>query len=424
MQTEIIIIGAGAAGLMAARELAKAGKKVMILEARERIGGRIWPLDDGEFGYQAQAGAEFVHGPAKVTKELIAEAGLTFVPMEGEIWSIRGGSPVQAEEFMTYRETISEKLKELTEDTPILSFLDKYFVGEEHGALRNSIIKMVEGYDAADPTKISTFALREEWLGHGQWQQGRIKEGYRALLNFLAAECKKNQVQIILDKKVIAIDVSTDTSIIRCEDGQEYQAEKVITTLPLPVLATLQYHPAIPEKLAAADKIGFGSVIKIILRFKDQWWFKTLGQDFSKLMFMLSNETVPTWWTQYPAQYPVLMGWFAGPRTEKYKNVVDGEILNLALSSLASIFQVKQAFLREQLTHHRIVNWSADPFARGAYSYSTPESRQAQAELVRPVNDKLFFAGEALYSGQETATTEGALASGKEVAGRILNIQL
>ena len=127
MKTEIIIIGAGATGLMAARELAKAGKKVIILEARERIGGRIWPLKEEEFGFQVQAGAEFVHGPAPVTKDIIKDAGLTYVPIEeGERWNNYTGELTKEDELFD-KKVLREKLKELKENIPIAIFFDKYF---------------------------------------------------------------------------------------------------------------------------------------------------------------------------------------------------------------------------------------------------------------------------------------------------------
>src|ERR1700757_3790373 len=87
----IIVIGAGAAGLMAARELIRAGKRVTILEARDRCGGRIYPLPPEEFGSPAEGGAEFVHGAAPVTRALMREAGVSLSPRGGTSWSVRTG---------------------------------------------------------------------------------------------------------------------------------------------------------------------------------------------------------------------------------------------------------------------------------------------------------------------------------------------
>src|ERR1700756_5446434 len=90
--TSFLVVGAGAAGLMPARELARAGKRVTIAEARDRCGGRIDPLPAEEFGYKAEGGAEFVHGAAPVTRTLMREAGLSLLPRAGARWSTRSGA--------------------------------------------------------------------------------------------------------------------------------------------------------------------------------------------------------------------------------------------------------------------------------------------------------------------------------------------
>ncbi|MBI2003418.1 MAG: FAD-dependent oxidoreductase [Parcubacteria group bacterium] len=430
MKSDITIIGAGAAGLIAARELAKAGKKVIILEAKDRIGGRIFSLDENEFGYQAQGGAEFTHGEVSVTKSLINEAGLTYVsmPEDGEMWifdgkEMRKGYLINYDpEFLKHREEIDKRLQELNEDMSILSFLNKYFSGERYEKLRNLIGGMVQKFEAANPDKISTFSLREEWLGHGEWKQGRIKEGYGALVGFLESECRKYGAELLFNKEVKSVEIDGDIIHVQCADRSIYDGYKVIVTIPLPVIKQIQFKPAIPEKLEAAEDIGFGQVIKFLIRFKEQWWVDALDKDMSKMVFMLCMGEIDAWWTQYPESYPVLTGWIAGPNADKLKNKTPEEILKLGIASLSDIFKAPEEEIRERVVSYKVVNWPTDPFIRGAYSYSMVGSEKAYKELRKPVNDKIFFAGEAVYKENETATVEGALASGLEVARKILKL--
>jgi len=190
--------------------------------------------------------------------------------------------------------------------------------------------------------------------------------------------------------------------------------------VPLPLLQTIAFKPALPEKAAAAGRIGFGGVIKTLLRFDERWWGSVVDRERDKMVFIVSNEALTTWWEQYPERLPLLVGWVAGPRADKIKGFSNDEIIRLALVSLSHIFGVSEDDLRRRLVHATVANWLTDRWARGAYSYPTVETAAAVKELSRPVGQRLFFAGEALYQGQETATVEGALASGREAAEMLL----
>lgn len=422
IKTDALIIGAGAAGLMAARELSKAGKKVIILEARDRIGGRIWPLPEEVFGYPAQGGAEFVHGPAPITKKLIKEAGLAYAPINGEIWNVSHGKFVKRPELLPEQDLLNEKLKNLKEDMPVAVFLDRYLGEEKYKILRDSIIEVAENYDAADPNRLSTFILRDEWLGGHMWQQGMVKEGYGALLKFLESECKNNGVETYLNQKVEAVKMIEGGISIECLNGAHYEAQKVVITLPPPTISSLKFSPAVPDKIEAASKIGFGGVIKIILQFKDPWWINTIiGKDPDKFIFMMSKEVVPIWWIPHTGSFPVLTGWIGGPNTEKFKHTPPEEIVNLAIASLSNIFKIDMDILKEKLVNSKVANWPTDPLVQGAYSYASVGAKDAAAELRKPVNNTIFFAGEALCLGEESATVEGALASAVETVDRMLN---
>src|SRR5262244_309452 len=176
--THFVIVGAGAAGLMTARELARAGKKVTVLEARDRCGGRIYPLPAEEFGYPAEGGAEFVHGAAPMTRALLREARLSLSPIAGTRWNARGGAFSQNESPPPHAGRFHQALLALKADLPIAEFLGTHFADRQYGELRRAIERMVEGYDAADPGRVSTFALRDEWMVSGLGEQGRIVGGY------------------------------------------------------------------------------------------------------------------------------------------------------------------------------------------------------------------------------------------------------
>src|ERR1700716_4695691 len=168
---QIVVIGAGAAGLMAARELARAGKRVTILEAQDRCGGRIHPLPAAEFGYPAEGGAEFVHGEAPVTHGLLREAALSLLPIRGTQWTVEDGKFSREESQDPHEAELHKALQELKDDLTVAEFLRRHFAGPEYNRLRHFIERMVEGYDAADPERASILALREEWMDGGRKKQ-------------------------------------------------------------------------------------------------------------------------------------------------------------------------------------------------------------------------------------------------------------
>ncbi|MGH7060762.1 MAG: flavin monoamine oxidase family protein [Stellaceae bacterium] len=418
--SHFLVVGAGAAGLMAARELAAAGRQVTIVEARDRCGGRIWALPSEEFGYSAEGGAEFVHGTATVTRAVLRDAGLSLAPRRGTRWSTRTGPLAPDDAAMPHADRFYRTLSAVTEDLPIADFLETHFAEPQYDRLRRSITRTVEGYDAADPRRMSTLALREEWMARDDGEHGRVAAGYGSLIGYLEAECRRWGAAIHFGAEVAAIDEAAGGAIARCRDGAAFQADAAILTVPPPLWSEIALPPAARERSSAAD-IGFGNVVKILLRFRTRWWAEQSACDLADLSFLISDATIPTWWTQYPADHPVLTGWFAGPRADRAASLGESDFIAMGLASLAEIFALPPERIRHGLVASRAINWGGDPFARGAYSYATPKTRAAQTALREPDLGGVFFAGEALYAGPDMGTVEAALASGQQAARTILN---
>jgi hypothetical protein len=289
--THFVVVGAGAAGLMTARELARAGKRVTILEARARCGGRIYPLLTQEFGYPAEGGAEFVHGAAPVTRALMREARLSLLPRGGTLWSTRTGALLPDESSLPHEGRFYRALAEVKVDLPIAEFLETNFADRRYDELRRSITRTVEGYDAADPRFASTLALRDEWMAPDDGEHGRLAEGYGALIEYFSSECRRHGAALHLGAAVAAIDETDGRITVGCRDGATFEAGAAILTVPLPLLSKIALPSAAHERVAATADIGFGNVIKILLRFTTKWWADHGGRDLAGLSFLLSDAT-------------------------------------------------------------------------------------------------------------------------------------
>lgn len=422
MSAHIIVIGAGACGLYASLLLGRAGNKITILEARDRIGGRIHTVSGLSFGQPVEGGAEFVHGDLPLTKKLLREAGMAYHHTAGRFWRSANGAFVQQEDVVQDEEAVIEKLKALQQDMPVKDFLHDYFPGERYQLLRQSLTSFVEGYAAADARKASSFALLQEMLGADS-EQLRPEGGYGKLADYLHAQCRANGAEVVLSAAVTAVTWRSGAVTVTAGD-QTYHADKVIVTLPVGVLqaaageqGSVSIHPLPAGMQEAIHALGNTGVIKTILQFEQPFW----NDHVKKLGFLFSNEAIPTWWTQLPSVNAVLTGWLAGPAAVAMKDASSETILELGMRSLARIFGMNQQQLRSQLAGWHIFNWTSDPFTRGAYGYERVTSKNARRTLGSPLGDTLYFAGEALHDGPERGTVEAALANAEETVRKIVS---
>jgi monoamine oxidase len=418
---DALVIGAGASGLVAALEIALTGRRVAVIEAKDRAGGRVYTFREKDL--LVELGAEFVHGNLPLTEGLLKKAGAELVPVKGSIWQHRDGQLGEQGDFIEDYSALQKKFKSLEGDKPVAQFLQEDLAGEKYEPLRSSLKNYVEGYYAADTSKSSTRALCEE-LTTGDEEQYRVEGGYQVLINYLEEKCREKGVQFFLSQPVLQLQWKEGEAIAITEKGS-FQGRKLLVTVPLGVLQKegITFFPALPAVKKAVQRLGFGHVIKLVMQFEDSFWKDqslTDNKDLSDAGFLFSGETIPTWWTHHPKEDAVLIGWLGGPKAERLHLLTKEELVSKAIFSLSRIFNLDVLHLQQKLAAAHCYNWSADPHFGGAYAYEVVNGDEAIRTLQQPVHDTLFFAGEGLHPGPQIGTVEGALVNGRDAAHRLI----
>jgi monoamine oxidase len=415
MSSRILIIGAGAAGLIAARRLAAEGFSVILLEAAALPGGRIHSFPIPGFTGLVEAGAEFVHGDLPITLRLAREAGVSLIPTHH--LQLTPGREKAAAPFNW--DGLMEEMAKLAEDLPIAQFLEAHFPGEQYAGLRRSVQGFAEGYDLADLATASTKALYKEWSSEEDSGEYRLDGGYGVLVDYLVRECRRLGAHVHFGSAVTDVRWRAGNVEATTIGGERFTAERLIVTASLGVLQHFTFLPSIPDVMKAVAGIGYGSVIKILLEFQAPFWRE--GRPGAQTLFILSEQQpVPVWWTQVEERSTLLTGWLTGENMRRFQALDRQDRLEQCLKSLAAIFSHDIALLRRELAAFRIMDWREQPFVHGGYSFdmvTTPACRQL---LRMPVAETLYFAGEALYEGSAPGTVEAAFHSGLEVAEKII----
>jgi monoamine oxidase len=425
---DVLIVGAGVAGLTAGAELASKGHSILVLEARDRVGGRVWTRHEPELSAPVELGAEFIHGEIPETFELLQEVGKAALETSGRRWAWRDGKLQQRTEAVF--DQVQNGLKQFADSgLRDISFEEFLADGERYGLspeARKLARGSVEGFDAADPARVSTLSIAEEWSAGGMLDapQFRPAGGYSSVLRALAGALNRKQVQLQLQTVVQSVRWSHTSVEVQGQFlGQPFHAKgrKAIITLPLGVLqapaeapGAVQFTPALSTKHAALQGLASGPVLKVVLRPRTAFW-ETLegGQYHDAGFFFAPDLTFPTFWTPRPVRAPLLIAWMGGPRAARLGARSTTEVVREAVDSATRLFGVHDLELEAAYVH----DWLSDPFSRGAYSYVTVGGQNARGELAAPIHDTLFFAGEA--TDAEGGTVTGALHSGMRAAREV-----
>ena len=310
-----------------------------------------------------------------------------------------------------------KRLGKLKTDITILQFLEENFSNTGYLQLRQAVQRFSEGFDLADISKASILSIKDEWKGIEK-KQYRIKGGYIQLIDHLVNCCRQLNAEIYFNACVNKIAYETGNVTVYTNDNKEFQANKLIITVSAGILqsGTIQFKPELTDHAVAIQGLGFGAVIKFLLEFKTCFW-KEFDDETG---FLLTDEEIPTWWTQSPADSNLLTGWLGGPNATKKIFEPEASLLQTALLSLSSIFHIPPAMLQEELINHKIINWLNQPFIKGGYSYNTLHSKKAINILSSPVGDTIYFAGEAISKSESQGTVESALQSGHDTAKMLI----
>jgi polyamine oxidase len=421
----VLVIGAGIAGLTAARALHEDGVNVTVLEARDRLGGRVWTQDVE--GASIELGAWFFHGiDGSPLADFSDAQGIDYAPYNllnsGMVWDEASASPVGAFGTIVMERALYQFLDDLPElraelgvsadaSSGIGHWLDQQtWEGRDRRLAQYTIENILVEVGGSGPSDRTSL----EWLFEGVELGGgdHVPEGgYEKVINALV-----QGLTIELEQVVEKVKIADDGVEVVTTTGITWRGSHVLVTVPLGVLKSraIVFEPPLPdEKLAAIDRLDMGNVERVVLRFDEQWWsagdllFVSEAADgrFPFVVDFTTDTGVPTLVAFYGGRYAL-----ASQTTQNDEEIV---------ADLVRLLEEVHGSLAPSLLAHEVTHWTTDPYSLGSYSYIPVGASDRDFELLaEPVGERLLFAGEAT-SFDHYATAHGAMLTGLREAKRL-----
>lgn len=423
---DVIIIGAGACGLKVASDLHSKGIKPLILEARNRVGGRIL---ESKIDPHVELGAEFIHGEARLTKRILQKKQSSFYSLNYSYLQITHGKVQKSPHFWERITKVLSQIKLGEKDVPFQQFLENARGIEEND--KKLAASFIQGFNAADLKKVSSHSLKEnidQVSDPSTRALARPTNGYGALVETL----KKRIVQSIqLQMVVQKIDWKPGEAILSginlaIKEPFQLKAKKVVVTVPLGVLKAseensfgkIEFTP-VPNGLSEIlDRYEMGHVVRLVFemnsRFLDEY------PHFENTLIAAPDHQFTAWWCTRTNEGKIFVtAWAGGEKAIKMGKKLPGEHQQQAVLEFAQLCKTTLNKMRSRILSIHEHDWNHDPFSLGAYTYPTFSNSKTPPTLQTVWSDTLYFAGE-LFDPIHNGTVEGALNSGKQTARKMI----
>lgn len=427
-EADVLVLGAGIAGLIAARHLVKAGRKVIIIEAQDRVGGRIHSVESPDLPTPMELGPEFVHGKVPQTFTLLKEAGLVAYDVAERHEELHGGNFAVTDKEWAAADELLAKVKEVPADKDVsfAAFLDQY-AADAPDAVKKRAIGFVEGYNAASKEIISSRALAMAIEAEAEIDdtQFRLIAAYERLPRAVARAIEAPSA-IHLQTRVTRIEWSPGkVRVTATAQATEtvYSARAAVIALPLGVLQRpadqpggIAFEPELPTRSLLREHLVMGPVVKAVTYFREAWWEHEKDEGVSFVHDL--SQPFPTWWTTLPLRTERLTGWCGGSKADRLPRD-EAAIVRVAIESLSNMTGRSYEWVAQQIERIHIVDWRDDPNTFGAYSYVRTGGAGAAQKITEPIDHTLYFAGEHTNIAM-IGTVAGAIATGDRAAEQYL----